>query len=112
MNTQKLIWGLEELSDRELQERLWTGKLDGEMSSFVEAISCTFDDSGLSRILDTGQPTEKISPEIKEKASRLDSLIRRIPQSAAPMDIIEHPLMEDVRALSAELLRLVKKVNL
>src|SRR5688572_28235771 len=108
MDTQKLIWGLEELSDRELQEKLWTGKAEGEMSSFVEAIGATFDDSGLGRLLDTARPEDRISPQIEEKARRLDRLINRIPQSAAPLDIIRHPLMADVRAVSAELLELVK----
>lgn len=109
MNIQNLIWGLEELSDRDLQEKLWTGKVDGEMSSFVEAISSTFDDSGLGRILDSDQPTDQISPEVKEKATRLDRLIKRVPQSAAPLDVIQHPVMDDVRVLAAELLALVRE---
>lgn len=60
MNIQKLVWGLEELADRELQERLWTGGIDGEMSSFVEAAISMLDDSGLSRIIDLNRPSDEM----------------------------------------------------
>jgi hypothetical protein len=109
MNIQRLIWGLEELSDRELQEKVWTGNADGEMSSFVEAVCSTFDDSGLSHVLDSHQPTGAISSEVIEMARRLDRLVKRIPQSAAPLDIIHHPAMSDIRVLAAELLDLLKR---
>lgn len=108
MNIEHLLWGLEELSDREYQERVWAGKEDGEMSSFVEAYCRTFDDSGLGHALAFNAPTDQLSPEAKEKAVRLDQLLRRIPQSAAPSDIIAHPTMTDVRDLAAELLALMK----
>lgn len=99
MNTDSLIWGLEELSDRELQQRLWTGEVDGEISSFTEAICSTFDDSGLGLILDSGQPTDQISAEAMLKAVQLDYVIKKIPQSVASLDIICHAAMEDVRTL-------------
>jgi hypothetical protein len=109
MNIQNLIWGLEELSDRDLQEKLWTGKMDGEMSSFVEAICSTFNDSGLASILDSERSIDQISSEIKEKALQLNRSIKRVPQSATTSEIIEHPAMNDVRVLAAELLALVNK---
>lgn len=109
MNIQTLIWGLEELSDRDRQEKVWTGKAVGEMSSFVEAICSTFDDSGLARVLDAKRPIDTLSPEIEEKARQLDRVIRGIPQSGPPLEIIEHPAMNDVRVLAAELLALVKE---
>jgi hypothetical protein len=109
MNIQKLIWGLEELSDRELQEELWTGKIDGEMSSFVEAISSVFDDSGLSVLIDSNKSTEEMSSDARTKAIELDRLVKKIPQDASPLTIIQHPLMHDVRTLAAELIALIRE---
>lgn len=109
MNVNNLIWGLEELSDKELQEKLWLGKSEGEMSSFVEAISSTFDDSGLGKILDSKGSQDEVSVELREKALQLGRLIRRVPQSAAPLDTINHPEMNAVRDLAGEMLALLKK---
>jgi hypothetical protein len=103
-----LIWGLEELSDRSLQERLWTGKIEGEVSSFVEAVSSTFDASGLGNLLDLNKSTNQISKDAMEKAAALRRLIQRTPQRGEPMDIIQHPRMDDIRTLAAEILLLVK----
>ncbi|HKY17981.1 MAG TPA: hypothetical protein VJL82_03545 [Rhizomicrobium sp.] len=109
MNVRNLIWGLEELSDKALQEKLWTGTVEGEMSSFVEAICSVFDDSGLSRVLDSSDPMDEISPEIRERAIRLGRLIKQVPQSATPLEIIQCSVMDEVRTLAGELLTLVRK---
>ncbi|MER2510259.1 MAG: hypothetical protein ABTQ27_16100 [Amaricoccus sp.] len=103
-----MIWGLEELSDKELQERLWTGNVDGEMSSFVEAICSIFDDSGLGKVLDSSEISDQISSEVREKAIHLSRLVRLVPQSAAPLDLIQHPAMNDVRSMALELLFLLR----
>jgi len=50
LQIQTLVWGLEELADIEDQERVWTGKAPGEMSSFAEALTTTFDSSGLDHV--------------------------------------------------------------
>jgi hypothetical protein len=107
---QNLIGGLEELSDKALQEKLWTGKMKGQMGSFVEAICYVFNDSGLDRILDSSHPTDEISPEIREMAIRLRRLVKTVPQSGAPLETINHPAMDKVRSAAGELLTLVRKL--
>ena len=64
LNMEGIIWGLEELSDRSEQERLWAGVgNDGsEISSFVEAVCCTFNDTGLSNLIEKGSASERIPP--------------------------------------------------
>ena len=59
-NIQRIIWGLEELSDQSEQERLWAGIGNdrNEMSSLDEAVCRMFDDTGLSRLLEKGGEIE------------------------------------------------------
>ena len=109
MNVQKLIWGLEELADQELQKKLWAGKSDGEVSSFTEAICVTFDDSGLGNMIDSNKNSEITPEEFIIKAKRLDAIQKRIPDSLTPDDVIKHPLMNEVRALAADLLSILRK---
>ena len=104
MNKQNLIWGLEELSDRDMQERIWLGNSPGEMSSFVEAICSTFDDSGLGAALDSNRDKVEISPELREKALQLDRLIKSVPQTLAEIEIINHPVMQEIRIIAGEML--------
>jgi hypothetical protein len=109
MNIQKLIWALEELSDREIQESVWLGNSEGEISSFVEAYSRTFDDTGLAILLDKGGESDQLTPDIVEKANMLDALLKRIPQSLSEIEIIDHPAMRKARIAAAEMLALLKK---
>jgi hypothetical protein len=110
MNTQGIIWGLEELSDREEQVRIWAniGNSEGGMSSFGEAICRLFDDAGLGFILDSERKRTEVSPELLEIADKLDRLVRKVPQDLDELDIINHPAMEDVRATAKEMLLMLK----
>jgi hypothetical protein len=110
MNTQNLIWGLEELSDREMQMRTWAniGNTEGEMSSFEEAICTVFDAATLGGVLDSERKRAETSPELLEIAVKLNRLVKKVPQSLAPLDIINHPSMEEVRATAEEMLRMLK----
>jgi hypothetical protein len=108
MNTQNLIWGLEELSDRNFQERVWLGKSVTEMSSFVEAICHTFDDSGLADTLDSERKRSEMSPDLREIALKLDRLVKKVPQGLTPLDIINHPAMKEVREIAEEMLMMLK----
>tara|TARA_R110002124_G_scaffold82445_2_gene216412 strand:- start:3143 stop:3472 length:330 start_codon:yes stop_codon:yes gene_type:complete len=108
MNIQNLIWGLEELADREFQERVWLGKSEGEMSSFEEAVCSTFDDTGLSIILNSGRGGEQIPTELREKAIQLRHLIKRVPNDGIQLDIINHPAMKAVRSIAEEMLAILR----
>jgi hypothetical protein len=109
MNIEMVGWGLEELSDRALQEKLWLGKSEGEMSSFIEAICATFDDSGLGDALSSPSNKYGLSDVVREKANILRGLIQQVPQTGNPQEIIQNPKMENVRRAAAELLELIQK---
>lgn len=108
MNTQNLIWGLEELSDRDFQERVWLGKSEDEMSSFVEAVCTTFDDSGLGIALDSEAKRAELPPRLYEMANKLNRLIAKVPQGLSPSEIVNHPAMADVREAAKEMLMILK----
>ena len=109
MNVEMVCWGLEELSDRALQEKLWLGKCEGEMSTFDEAICTTFDDSGFGDALDSPANKFGLSEVLREKANRLRALIHKIPHTLDDKDIIIHPQMDSVRSAASELLRLIRQ---
>jgi hypothetical protein len=97
-------WGLEDLSDRKAQERVWLGNSATEMSSFEEAVCATFDDSGLSDVLNSKLKILSLSAEFLEKVTRLEKAIRKIPDQIAPMAVINHRAMEEVRVAATDLL--------
>jgi hypothetical protein len=109
LNRNTLIWSLEELADKELQLRLWTGNAVGEIGSFEEAISGTFDDSGLNRLLDKGVPTGLLDDEVYARAVRLAHLTDKVPRLAPVYELIESREMQLVRETAAELLTLLRK---
>lgn len=106
VDIERVVWGLEALSDKTFQKRVWANidNVDGEMSSFVEAICHLFDGTDLGRQLDRNQQLDHISPENRGKLVRLRGLVGSMPHSGSPLDIIGHPAMEDIRKLSKEIL--------
>jgi hypothetical protein len=108
MNTEILLWGLEELSDKNFQERVWLGKSVGEMSSFDEAVCATFDDSGLGILLDSDRRRTEIPPDQRELAIKLSRLVKKIPRGRSPSEVIDHPAMQSVRETAKELLMILK----
>ena len=105
-----LIEGLYEMSSKEFQEEYWlSGDDPSKMSSFDEAVCYIFDDAGLTRAVETGYLAENFSKEVCLKVTKLDKMIKLVPDDAPTEDIIEHPKMEKVRRLSRELYFLMKK---
>jgi hypothetical protein len=96
-----LIDGLNELSNRERQEQLWLSDgSSGEVSSFTEAICGVFDDSGVTRGIESGA----ISGSTAALFNELKALISKIPEDVPPEETINNPLMIEVRRVSLELL--------
>ena len=106
LNIEDIIWGLKELSDKSEQERLWAGiGNDGdEISSFTEAICCTFDHTGLSKLIEKGGTSERIPPSQIQELEQLSILCKSIPNQLSPMEEIDHPLMIKVRFAAARIL--------
>lgn len=100
--------GLEELSDREEQIKLWWHGNEKNMSSFSEAICAVFDDAGISRAMENGYLCSNFSQQLCQKISALDHAVNLIPENENPQDIINHPRMDNVRLLASELLDLFK----
>lgn len=106
INMTILLEGLAELASEDLQRRLWLHGNENQMSSFTEAICGVFDDAGLTKAMESRYLDKNFSRELCQKVERLDQLINLIPEDCAPKDIIEHPKMAAVRALSNDLLDL------
>ena len=98
--------GLWELSDLTFQRRVWTGRGGADvMGSFEEAVETLFSDSGLGDELERGRQVFGGAADGELRA--LDSLLLRIDTHRDPMDIINDPLMAEVRARAAAILDLV-----
>ncbi|MEI6890693.1 MAG: hypothetical protein V5783_00850 [Pontiella sp.] len=97
--------GLTELSDREIQIKLWLhGDKDG-MSSFTEAICGVFDDGRVTRSMEEGTISEPLLGLFK----KLDALIDRIPEHVVPGIIIDHSSMPELRAVASNLLQILQE---
>jgi len=113
LNVQALIWGLEELADAECQERVWAGKVRGEMSSFEEAITTTFNSSHLGNILYMGRGADQLTPQMLALAGRLHLAVQKVPQlGLSPEEVLRHPAMVDIRSLAGAMLTLIERGEL
>ena len=106
VNIEGVIWGMEELADKAEQERLWLsdGREGRAASSLDEAMCCTFDDTGLSILIENGRGSERIPPAQIESLKQLLSLCKSIPSHLTPRETIDHPVMNEVRKLAAVVL--------
>ena len=103
----KVIEGLHELSDEAFQRRVWLASSGPEVSSFSEAICGLFDDTGLSIDLEHGKLPSVFSNEIYEGLRGLGKLVDRAARqfrSLPPTVIIEHPQMQEIRSVAANVL--------
>lgn len=106
MNLELIHESLRELSDEMLQTALWTGKSDGEQSSFTEAVCVLFNDAGLEKALDSGLLDKTYSKELCRRARQLSALVNMIDDTGTPKQTLGHPKMNDLRDMARELLEL------
>jgi len=103
-----LLENLRELSDRNLQLRLWVHGDEDEMSSFSEAACGAFDDAGLTWALDSPDRQGQFSGNFWRVARSLDKAIGLVPHDESPEVILAHPAMVKVRSLSSQLQLLIE----
>ena len=108
INLPLIVNCLNELGDRNLQERLWTYASPGEFSSFVEAHEQLFSDSGLGDALDSTEGA--FSAEIDERLRKLGVQLRRFDTERAPQEIIDDPEMEPIRAMAREAAGMIERL--
>lgn len=105
LNINDVIESLEELSDMDLQLKLWRSP-GGQVSSYVEAVEQLFTDSGLSLLLHKnktglGSNCEKLLTELEGKLSS----VKRTESAEA---LISSREMEAVRSKATEALTAIK----
>jgi hypothetical protein len=100
----RLLWSLDELSDKRQQELLWLGQVEGEMSALDECIRGVFTDSGLDEVLSHNQQVLGFSPEMRLQTERLRKLVAKVPQNVHPAEVLVHPVMAEVRDVAKTLL--------
>jgi hypothetical protein len=104
-NRQTILWGLEELIDKDEQIRTWLSNgSTGEVSSFTEAV-CTVFDGGLINALDQNKVPEPYCALFRA----LQSLTREIDANASPAEIIDNPVMSKIRETAIDLLAALSK---
>jgi len=104
-----IIARLKELSDYDFQNRVWLASTGPEISSFTEAVSGLFDDSGLGDALE--KCTQVFSSDIDLLFRTLDKELHDINERRPPEAIITDPRMARVRTISASLLALIEKAK-
>lgn len=94
--TDLVLSALRELIDVQYQYRVWTGRDPGrEMSSFEESVERLFTDSALTLELDAGR--EVFGSSIDGDLRAISQLVGRIDAMRPAEEIIDDPLMEQVR---------------
>jgi hypothetical protein len=99
LNRNLILDCLKELSDRQLQENLWTGKIPNQQSSFEEAVEGLFTDSGLGDELRKGKTG--FSTEAETKLHELERQVAKVDAKGGPTKVINDSAMPGVRDLAA-----------
>lgn len=99
LNQNLILECLKELSDRQRQEVLWTGKIPNQQSSFEEAVESLFTDSGLGDELRKG--TTGFSTEVETKLRELERQLANVDAKGGPTRVINDSAMSRVRELAA-----------
>jgi hypothetical protein len=107
INMTPLLEGLRQMASKGRQQALWLDGENKQMSSFTEAMSYVFDDSGFARAERSGHLKANFSKEVCSKLTELRRLVHQIPENTGPEKIIEHPNMAKIRPLAAELVNLL-----
>jgi hypothetical protein len=95
---------LRELSDEEFQRESW---LSPEMpNSYTEAVCELFDDSALGHALDKGPVFGNLIDDTLREVSRVAA---RINAERRPEEVINDPLMPELRRLAGQALRALEE---
>ena len=103
--------GLSALSDREFQSTSWLSSGDESVSSLVEEICQTFDDSGLSDAMSFDDAIFATHRELQSALDSLSSVIDKINLDQDPRQLIDDPHVHEMRVLSDRALHELRKVR-
>lgn len=96
---------LRELSDEEVQARLWRSPGRPEVSSLAEAKSRLWDDSGLGAAMERGEVYNTL---IDSQLRRLRDVLRRVDENAPVDAILSSTDLATARELANELLETLR----
>lgn len=103
---------LQELSSSSTQRLLWTGKMPGEQSSFIEAVCGAFDDGGLARVLESSKRSALYSEELLQSIRKLDIAIKLVKNPSDSKAILDDSALQFVRDAATELIALMQRERL
>lgn len=104
-NYNELKWGLEELSSKQEQLRLWrAGSESNEVSSLGE-VTCSVFNYDVDRILGNEQASFSLPAETISLLKELRYRLKLVPKDVSPTEQIEHHEMLEVRRLASTLLK-------
>ncbi|MEZ6165436.1 MAG: hypothetical protein R3B67_13495 [Phycisphaerales bacterium] len=103
--------GLSALSDREFQSTSWLSSGEESVSSIVEDICQTFDDSGLSDAMSLDDAIFATHRELQSALDSLSSVIDKINLDQDPRQLIDDPHVHEMRVLSDRALHELRKVR-
>jgi hypothetical protein len=96
--------GLAELASEEEQRRLWLAT-EGEVSSFLEAVSQVYDDAGVEDLFDKGDAEAELGHDTAHALRTLGFALRSVDEGLPPADLIASDEMGRVRVLATSALR-------
>ena len=99
-------YGLLELADKNEQIRLWAHADNdtGEFSSLEEVRSSVFN-VDVQKNLDNKKASFSLSEDVILMLKDLRAKIDGLPEELSPMEIIEHPSMQQVREISQKIIK-------
>jgi Rod binding domain-containing protein len=97
---------LEEMADKELQERLWISGDSYEISSYVELMCRLFDDKRFPEFIAKGKSIG-LTETIIDKLSKLEEALDGYKEKKTDIEIINDPKWDVIRNMAKEVLILM-----
>lgn len=82
---------LKELSDLQIQDELWHGKVKGYISSYVELMCSLFDDLRFEEFVSSGAYEWGFSEELIEELKKLETMLKKYDKDNGLDDILADP---------------------
>jgi hypothetical protein len=102
---ENLVAALRDWCDEALQRRTWLAADGPEISSFIELVCQTFDDTNLEACIEADLRPAELTDEAFAALKELSRAVMEVDAGRAPAELLADPQVAEIRALAGAALK-------